>query len=55
VRSWLLIALMSGIGRLLRGGLLPPAVVGPLYAAIGAGLLYSSRIAWRRRRAAAQP
>jgi len=55
VRSWLLVALMSGAGRLLRGGLLPPAVIGPLYAAIGAGLLYSSRIAWRRRRAAAQP
>jgi hypothetical protein len=54
VRSWLLVALMSGVGRLLRGGLLPPAVVGPLYAAIGAGLLYSSRIAWRRRRAAVQ-
>jgi hypothetical protein len=54
-RSWLLVAAMSGAGRLLRGGLLPHAVVGPLYAALGAGLLYSSRIAWRRWRAAAQP
>jgi hypothetical protein len=54
-RSWLLVALMSGAGRLLRGGLLPHAVVGPLYAAIGAGLLFSSRIAWRRWRAAGPP
>jgi len=53
LRSWLLVALMSGAGRLLRGGLLPHAVVGPLYAAIGAALLFSSRIPWRRRRAAA--
>jgi len=47
-RTWLLVALMSGAGRLLRSGLLPHAVVGPLYAAIGAGLLFSSRIAWKR-------
>jgi hypothetical protein len=50
LRSWLLVALMAGAGRLLRGGLAPPTVVGPLYAAIGAGLLFSSRIAWRRQR-----
>jgi hypothetical protein len=55
VRSWLLVALMSGAGRLLRGGLVPHAVLGPLYAALGAGLLFSSRIAWSRWRAAAQP
>ena len=54
-RSWLLVGLMSAAGRLLRGGLLPHAVVGPLYAAIGAGLLFSSRIAWRRWRAVAHP
>jgi hypothetical protein len=54
-RTWLLVALMAGAGRLLRGGLLPHAVVGPLYAAVGAGLLFSSRIAWRRWRAAAPP
>ncbi len=51
-RSWLLVALMSGAGRFLRGGLLPQAVTGPLYAAIGAGLLFSSRIAWKHWRAA---
>jgi hypothetical protein len=54
-RSWLLVGLMSGAGRLLRGGLLPHAVVGPLYAAIGTGLLFSSRIAWGRWRAAGRP
>ena len=55
VRSWLLVALMSGAGRLLRGGLLPHAVVGPLYAAIGAGLLFSSRVAWKRWRTTGCP
>jgi hypothetical protein len=55
LRSWLLVALMSGAGRLLRGGLAPPAVVGPLYAAIGAGLLFSSRVAWSRRRSLGRP
>ena len=53
LRSWLLVALMSGAGGLLRGGLLPHAAVGPLYVAVGAGLIFSSRIAWRRRRAGA--
>ncbi len=47
-RSWLLVALMSGAGRLLRSGPLSHAVVGPLYLAIGTGLLFSSRIAWKR-------
>ena len=54
-RSWLLVLLMSGAGRLLRGGLLSHAVVGPLYVAIGTGLLFSSRIAWLRWRSAGTP
>jgi hypothetical protein len=54
-RSWLLVAVMSAAGRLLRGGLVSHAIVGPLYAAVGAGLLYSSRVPWRRWRAAARP
>jgi hypothetical protein len=54
-RSWLLVALMSGAGRLLRGGLLSHAVVGPLYTAIGTGLLFSSRTAWKRWRATGNP
>jgi len=49
-RSWLLVALMSVAGRLMRSGLLSQDVVGPLYAAIGTGLLFSSRIAWKRWR-----
>jgi len=47
-RSWLLVAAMAGAGRLLRGGLLPLAVIGPVYAAVGTGLLWSSRVAWGR-------
>jgi len=47
VRSWLLVLGMIILGRLLRGGLLPTAVAGVLYVAIGTGLLASSRIAWR--------
>lgn len=54
-RSWLLVALMSAAGRLLRGGLLSHAVVGPLYTAIGTGLLFSSRVAWKRLRATRRP
>ncbi|HWR96898.1 MAG TPA: hypothetical protein VN317_00595 [Candidatus Methanoperedens sp.] len=52
LRSWLLVALMSAAGRLLRGGLVPPVAVGTLYVAIGTGLLFSSRIAWLRWRSA---
>jgi hypothetical protein len=51
-KSWLLIAAMSASGRLLRGSHLPPAGIGTLYAAIGTGLVFSSRIAWRQWRAA---
>jgi len=47
-RSWLLVAAMSAAGRFLRGVLVPPVVLGPVYAAVGSGLLWSSRIAWRR-------
>lgn len=54
-RSWLFVALMSGTGRLLRSGLLSHTVVGPLYTAIGIGLLFSSRIAWKRWRSTRQP
>jgi len=47
VRSWLLVLAMIALGRVLRGGLLPAPAAGVLYAAIGTGLLYSSRLAWR--------
>lgn len=55
LRSWLLVGLMSAAGRLLRGGGLPPALVGTLYVAVGCGLLFSSRVAWLRWRAARDP
>lgn len=51
-KSWLLIAAMSASGRLLRGSHLPVSGIGTLYAAIGTGLVFSSRIAWRRWAAA---
>ena len=54
-RSWLLVALMSGGGWFLRSGLLSHAFVGPLYTAIGTGLLFSSRTAWTRWRATGRP
>lgn len=44
LRSWILVAAMILLGRLLRTGLLPVAAVGTLYVAIGTGLLVSSRL-----------
>ena len=46
-RSWALVAVMILAGRFLRGGALPTAAVGILYAAVGTGLLFSSRVAWK--------
>lgn len=45
-RSWALVALMAGGGRLLRGGLLPRTVVGLLYVAVGIALLTAARRLW---------
>ena len=51
LRSWIVVAAMILLGRVLRGGLLPAGAVGTLYVAIGTGLLVSSRLAlaswWR--------
>lgn len=47
LRSWLLVAAMVGLGRILRTGFLPLSAAGVLYAAIGTGLFFSSRFAWR--------
>jgi len=46
-RSWALVAVMILAGRFLRGGALPAAAIGILYAAVGTGLLFSSRVAWQ--------
>lgn len=43
LRNWMLVAVMIALGRLLRGGLVPVAIVGTLYIAIGTGLAVSSR------------
>lgn len=45
--SWLLVLAMIAFGRLLRQ-LIPLPIAGVLYAAIGTGLLVSSRVAWAR-------
>lgn len=47
VRSWLLVLAMIALGRILRSGVLPLPAAGVLYAAIGTGLLFSSRLAWK--------
>lgn len=46
LRSWLLVLLMAVAGRLLRGAI-SLLVIGPLYLAVGAALLISSRVTWR--------
>ncbi len=46
LRSWLLIGLMMGMGRVLRSGVLPIPVVGLLYSGIGFALLTGSRQLW---------
>jgi hypothetical protein len=53
LRSWALVAVMAGAGRLLRGGLTSRTVLGFLYAAVGSALLLAAlRIwaAWYRHR-----
>ena len=47
LKTWVLIALMVGTGRLLRGGVLSKHIVGLLYAAIGVALLVGARNFWR--------
>jgi hypothetical protein len=47
LRSWLLVLGMIVLGRFLRQGLLPATAAGLLYTAVGTGLLFSSRLAWR--------
>ncbi len=49
-KTWLLVALMSGGGRLLRATVGAGGPVGLLYLAVGVALFRSSRILWRERR-----
>ena len=47
LRTWAIVALMAGAGRVLRGGLIPLPVVGFVYAAVGTALLLAARQLWR--------
>jgi len=49
VRTWILVVLMAGAGRVLRAGFLPLGVVGLIYLAVGVALLLSSRVIWKAR------
>jgi len=51
LRSWALVVVMAGGGRLLRGSHLARGLLGFLYLAVGTALLLSSRMAWRAWRA----
>ena len=51
-RSWALVVIMAGAGRLLRGSHVARGLLGVLYIAVGTGLLLSSRVAWRAWRKA---
>ena len=48
-KTWLLVALMSGGGRLLRYLVGANGFVGLLYLAVGVALVRSSRVLWRER------
>ena len=47
LRSWLLVLFMAAGGRLLRGGVLPLSIIGPIYTAVGIALAVASRVLWR--------
>jgi hypothetical protein len=55
VRTWLLVFLMSGAGRLLRGTSIPRPLLGLVYAAIGTALMLASRRLWGAWRQAGAP
>ncbi len=48
--SWLLVASMILVGRLLRSSGLPGSVLGPIYLAIGVALVTGSLTFWQARR-----
>ncbi len=47
LRSWALIAVMAASGRFLRHSDLPRLIVWSVYVAVGAALVFASRIFWR--------
>ncbi len=48
VKMWALVAMMMGLGWLLRRSGLPGEFIGALYVAIGWALFFSSRLLWQR-------
>ena len=49
-RTWAFIAVMAMIGYVLRHGLLPRAIVGFIYVAVGVALLVAATTLWRAYR-----
>lgn len=47
-KSWLLVVVMASAGRFLRSGVVSILIVSFVYAAVGGGLIVSSRIFWMR-------
>lgn len=47
IKTWLMVLFMISAGIILRKTPIPPHYLGFLYVAIGGGLLFSSRHAWR--------
>lgn len=46
-KSWLLVIVMMGAGRVLRSGIVSRLLLGFLYVAVGTALVVSSRIFWQ--------
>lgn len=46
-KGWLFVILMAGLGRILRGGVVPVSVVGLVYVAVGSALLVASVRLWQ--------
>ena len=46
LRAWALVILMMAMGRILRGAGISYSLLGVIYAAVGTGLLMSSRSIW---------
>ena len=46
LRVWALVILMMAMGRILRGAGMSYSLLGLIYAAVGTGLLMSSRLIW---------
>lgn len=46
-KSWLLVIVMAGAGRVLRSGVISRLLLGFIYVAVGSALLLSSRIFWQ--------